>query len=205
MEKFKLNAELRKSEEKVKELRRSKIIPAVVYGHKQESLSLKIDNSEFLKVFRNAWENHIIELNIESKNIDVLVHEIQRNPITDEFNHIDFHAIVKGEKVQTHIPFAFTWNSPAKKEWCIIEQPLKELEIKCLPKDLVDNFEIDLSKLTKEGDAIRVKDLDIDSSKYTIVNSESDLIAMAELPGKRNEIQEEEEIVDEIEKTSEEK
>lgn len=204
MEKFKLNAELRNSEEKVKELRRSKLIPAVVYGHKQEALSLKLDNSEFLKVFREAWENHIIELNIESKNIDVLVHEIQRNPITDDFNHIDFHAIVKGEKVQTHIPFAFVWDSPAQKEWCIIEQPLKELEIKCLPKDLIDNFEIDLSKLVKEGDAIRVKNLDIDSSKYTIVNSENDLIAMAEVPGKRNEI-EEEESVNEVEETSEEK
>gem|GEM_PF-1728065 len=65
MEKIVLNAQKRESGENVRDLRQSKVIPAVVYGHKQETISIKLNNSELLRVYRKARENHIVELDID--------------------------------------------------------------------------------------------------------------------------------------------
>lgn len=178
MEKLILKWETRKIEESLKELRASKIVPAVVYWHKQEPIKLKMNNSDFLRTFRVAWENHIISLEVEGKKIDVLVHEVQRAPVSGDFLHVDFYAITKGEKVHTHIPLVFVWSSKASSEWAIIEELIKELEVKCLPTDLVDNFEVDLSKLENVWDNIKVADIKV-SSKIEVLNHADDVVVVA--------------------------
>jgi len=188
MEKFTLNAEVRTETEKAKELRTEKQLPAVVYGRNTEPISLKIEYSAFLKLFRKAGESHIINLVVWKKDIEVLVHAIQKQPITWEYSHIDFYAITKGEKVQTNITLIFVWESPAVREGNIVDEHLKELQIKCLPTDLVDNFEVDLSKLEKEWDSIRISDLGIDATKYEILNNLDDMVVAAHKPAKAEEI-----------------
>jgi large subunit ribosomal protein L25 len=178
MEKLILKWEKRSIEENVKELRASKIVPAVVYWHKQEPIKLKMNNSDFLRTYRVAWENHVITLELDGKKIDVLVHEVQRAPVSGDFLHIDFYAITKWEKVHTHIPLVFVWTSKAVSEWAILEELIKELEVKCLPTDLVDNFEVDLSLLENIWDNIKVSDLKV-SSKIEILNHSEDVIAVA--------------------------
>jgi len=179
MEKLVLKSENRESSECVKSLRTSKKIPAVVYWHKQENISIKVDNSDLLRTYRVAWENHIIELNIDSKKIDVLIHDVSFHPVTWNFLHVDFYAITKGEKVHTHIPLVFVWISKAKiEENAIIEELVKQLEVKCLPQDLVDSFEVDLSKLEKTWDNIKVSDLTI-PSKIEVLNSLDEVLVIS--------------------------
>jgi large subunit ribosomal protein L25 len=108
MEKFTLNAEVRNETEKARDLRIAKQLPAVVYGKKTEPISIKLNYSEFLKLFRKAGESHIINLVVDKKDIEVLVHAVQKQPITGAYTHIDFYAITKGEKVQTNIALVFT-------------------------------------------------------------------------------------------------
>jgi large subunit ribosomal protein L25 len=81
MENLNLNAQIRKDDEKLNEVRNSKMIPAVVYGKKQEAIKIKVDYSEFLKLFRVSGESHIINLDVEGKKIEVLVHEVQYAPV----------------------------------------------------------------------------------------------------------------------------
>ena len=107
MENLNLNAQIRNTEEKISEVRAAKMIPAVVYWKKQEPIAIKIDNSEFIKLFRVSWESHIINLNIGKKSIEVLVHDYQKEPVKGDFLHIDFFAITKGEKVHTKIHLSF--------------------------------------------------------------------------------------------------
>jgi len=107
MENINLNADIRTTEEKLSEVRSSKMIPAIVYGKHQESLLLKMDNSDFLRAFRKAGESHIINLKAGKENIEVLIHDIQREPVSGEFLHIDFYAITRGEKVHTNINLEF--------------------------------------------------------------------------------------------------
>lgn len=183
MENLNLNAQIRNNEEKLSEVRAAKMIPAVVYWKHQEPIAIKIDNSEFIKLFRISGESHIISLNIGKKSIEVLVHDIQREPVNGDFQHIDFFAITKGEKVHTKIHLSFVGTSKAVKEGAILEEHIKELDVKVLPKDLVDSFEVDLSKLVEMGDVIRVSDLGI-SSKFELHAHADDIVVSASKPAK---------------------
>jgi len=174
MEKLELNAELRGSEEKLRELRVSRIIPAVVYWGNQESLSIKVDATDLLRTFRKAGESTIITLKVDGKDIDVLFHDTQKEPLSWEFIHIDFYAITRGQKLTTKIHLNFIGNSEAEKEGAIISENVKELEVSCLPKDLVEGFDVDLSLLKKEEDVIKLSDLGIDTEKYEIHYLHSD-------------------------------
>ena len=82
MEKLSLNSVVRTGEGRIKDLRASKKIPAVVYGHKFKPVSVALDYSEFLKTYRVAGQTHIIKLSIDGKNQDVIVHEVQYHPVT---------------------------------------------------------------------------------------------------------------------------
>lgn len=184
MEKLNLNAQIRSTEEKLSEVRAAKMIPAVVYWKNQEPIAIKMIYSDFLKLFRISWESHIINLILNWKEIEVLVHEVQKEPVNGGYLHIDFFAVTKGEKVHTHIHLNFVGNSKAMKEWAILEEHIKELEVKVLPKDLVDSFEVDLSKLENIGDLIRVSELNIDSKKFEVLNKGEDIVVSASKPKK---------------------
>ena len=179
MEKIVLQGQKRQANECLRTLRTTRIIPAVVYGHKQEAMSIKVNNSELIRAYRVAWEHHVVELQIDGVKMDVLFHEVQRAPVSGEFIHIDFYAITKGEKVHTHIPLVFTGLSKAKtEESAIIEELLKQIEVKCFPADLVDSFEVNLSQLEKTWDNIKVSDLKI-SSKFEVINTQDEVIVLA--------------------------
>ena len=191
MSSLSLTAQVRSKEEKVVKLRKSKLLPAVVYWKKQEPICLKVGYSDFLKTFRKSGESQIIKLKLDKKDIDVLVHSLQKEPVTWDFIHVDLFAITSWEMVSTRIHFEFIWSSEASKEGAIIEEHMKEIEVKCLPKDLKESFEVDLSLLKDIWDNIRVWDLEIDTKKYEILSNENDLVVSASKP-KKVEIKEEE-------------
>lgn len=177
-----INAEKRLPEEKVKHLRKERLIPAVVYWKKQEPISIKFDYSEFLKLFRIAWESKIVNLSLGGKNIEVLIYDVVKNPINGEFQHIDLYAITKWEKVTTNIPLVFVWVAKASTEGAIIEEQMKEIEVKVLPKDLVDSIEVDISTLENIGDSIRVSDLKVNRDKFELLADENAIIVTAAQP-----------------------
>lgn len=172
-----LTAEIRAKDEKIQALRKDKLVPCVVYGKTQEPISIKIDNSTLLRAYRAAGESTIINLSVGKKQLEVLVHEVQKNPVTGDFLHIDFYAITRGEKVHTHIPLNFIGTSEAVKQGAILDEVLKEVEVKCLPRDLVDHFDVDISVLKEIGDSIRISDLNLDTQKYEIHLSGDTVVA----------------------------
>lgn len=185
MAKLVLNTEKRDLTIKNRDLRISRIIPGVVYGKTQKSISIQMDASDLLRTYREAGESHIINLKIKGikDEIEVLFHESQFEPVSGEFIHVDFYAITKGEKLTTKIHLNFVGNSAAVKEGAILSENVKELEVSCLPSDLVDSFTVDLSILKNIEDVIRLSDLKIDTSKFSIHNlHDEDAIAVANKP-----------------------
>ncbi len=182
MEKLTLKANKRFAIDSARDLRLNRKIPAVVYGKTQESTSIVFDYSEFLRTFRKAWESQIIELDLEGEKIEVLVHEIQKEPISWDFTHIDFYAITRWEKLTTNIHLNFVWDSEAAKLWAVVEELTKEIEVKCLPKDLVHDFDVDLSLLKEFEDSIKVSDIKLDTEKFEIITSLDTVIALAAKP-----------------------
>jgi large subunit ribosomal protein L25 len=181
MEKLALKSLLRTWEEKMSVLRADRKIPAVVYGHKFKPVSISLDYSEFLKLFRIAGQTHIIKLSIDGKNQDVIVHALQYHPVTWDFQHIDFMAIDAKEKIHVNIPLKLIGNSPATREWGLVDQLVDEIELKCFPADLVDHFEFDISGLTEIGQVAHLSDLKLDLKKFEIhADMETPIVSILE-------------------------
>jgi len=182
MKKIDLKAEIREAWEKLNKLREDKKIPWVVYGRKQEPISIKLNNSEIVSLINKHWKTNIISLNVWRKKIDSIIHDHQNDPVKWNFIHIDFYAITAWEKITTEIPLKFVWESEAAKMWATIEERLKEIELRCLSEDLVDAFEVDISLLKEAEDMIKVEDLWIDLEKYDLITPLEEVVASSYMP-----------------------
>lgn len=195
MTSFAITAEIRDTNQKTSEIRKKRKVPGVVYGKTQDPISFTCDASDFLRLYRKAGESNIINLKIGKVELEVLVHQTQKAPVSGDFTHIDFYAITRGEKLTTKVHLNFINESEAAKQGAIVEEMMKEIEVTCLPRDLVDHFDVDLSLLAEEGDVIRISNLKLDGEKYEISHSDEDAIASASAPKVVEEEEETEEIV----------
>lgn len=165
-QKLELNADTRVvMGSKVKTLRKSGYIPAVLYGKEQETLSLQVPAKEFVNVFRKAGESTLVYVNINNKIYPTIIHDVTRDPLTDEFLHADFYKVRLDEKIKTNVPVVFMGESPAVKDLGgIFIRNINELEVEAFPQDLPHEITVDISSLENFGDQILVKDIDLGTS-----------------------------------------
>jgi len=182
MEKFVLSSESRDVAVKTSEIRASKRIPAVVYGHGFEPKAVSVDNSEFIKTYRKAGGTHLVELAIDGKSQAVLIHETQRDPVRGDFWHIDFFAVNTKEKIHVQVPVVLVGKSQAVVEGAEIIQNTQTLDVKVLPADLIDAIEVDLAPLAKVGDVIHVSDIVAQYKKLEILTPGVESIVSAAVP-----------------------
>lgn len=147
---------------KVKRLRREGIVPAVLYGREIESVPLQIEERELGRVLAQAGEHRLIALQIDRSPTPqmVLTRDVQWDAITGRPIHVDFYAVVMTEKITTEVPLVFVGEAPAASlAGAILFEGLDEVEIECLPSDLIEAIEVDLSELKEIDQAIYVRDL----------------------------------------------
>ncbi|HEX8591586.1 MAG TPA: 50S ribosomal protein L25 [Candidatus Paceibacterota bacterium] len=154
-------------------------MPAVVYGPKQETIHISIALPEFKKVLRDAGESTVIQLQGLSKTMQVLIHEVYRDPVTTEPRHADLYAIEKGAKVEVAVPLEFVGESMAVKLGANIVKVMHELPIEAEAADLPHEIEVDISALAAVGDQIHVKDLKLPNGVVATVD-EDEVIALAQ-------------------------
>lgn len=183
-----LKADKRSADQVASKLRLEKKIPAVVYGKKTEAFSISLEYSDFLRTYRKAWESNIISLEVWKDTIDVLVYDVQKAPVSGDFTHVDFYAITRWEVLTANIHFNFIGESQWAKDGWILEELLKEIEVKCLPRNLVDHFDVDLALLTEIGSSIKISDLNLDADKYELSNEVEDVIAKVSSPREEEEL-----------------
>lgn len=141
-------------------LRKAGEIPAVFYGAGQETTSISVPVPMFKKVWREAGESSAIKVSVGTNDIDVLIHEVQVDPVTDEPIHADFLAIDMKKKIKVKVPLTFEGISNAVKTGVgNLVKVLHEIEIEALPKDLPHNLTVDISKLETLQDNITVSDI----------------------------------------------
>ena len=160
-------------------------IPAVCYGKGLKERSFMMDYQVFRKVFRQAGENTILELDVDGKEkLNVLVHDIQQDPVSEKIIHVDFINVKMDEVIRTKIPVTVVGVAPAIKELGgILMHRLDEIEVKCLPKDLVHNIDVDVSPLVDFRTSIRVKDLVIPAG-ITVMSGQDEVVATVVAPTK---------------------
>ncbi len=188
-----LEVQLRDKNHRAKDLLNQNLIPMEYYGSGVENKSLQVDYQTFRRLFRVAGTNTVIELNVDGKEkINVLVHDMQRDPVTSNIKHVDLINVRMDQEIHTKIPVELTGTAPAVKEQGgILMHHLNEVEIKCLPKDLVHSFLVSVESLVDFHSYVRVKDLEVPEG-ITILNGEEDLVATVVAPR-----EEEAEIVEE--------
>lgn len=154
-------------------------IPAVVYGPKHEAEHIALPLHEFKKVLRDAGESTVIELSGLGKNIQVLIHEVDRDPVTTNPRHADFYAIEKGAKVEVAVPLTFVGESFAVKTGANLVKVMHELPIEAEAAHLPHDIEVDISALNAIGDQIHVKDLKLPAG-VTVTVDEEEVVALAQ-------------------------
>lgn len=215
MEKITLAAQPRTQLGKLaKQLRASGLIPAVLYGKNTKPVNIQVILKKFENVYDQAGSSSLVDLAIgNEKPIKVLIQDLQTNPVTDLPIHIDFYAIKMDEKITTEIPLTFINEAPAVKE---LEGNLirnyDEIEVECLPADLVSEIEVDISPLKTFEDQIKIKDLRV-SEKIKVLEDPEEVVALVNPPRSEEELEAmeekgaaetEKEAVDEMEKKAEE-
>lgn len=205
MEKIVIKAKLRDlAQDKVKKVRREGWLPIVVYGQKKENLNLVVDYNEFLKVYRQAGNNTIVELDIEGREKEnVLLVEVDYHPLTDNPRHADALRVNMAEKITTNVPLNFIGLSKAVKDLGgTFIANINSFEVTSLPADLPKVIDVDISSLNTFEDMIYVKDIVI-SEKIKIERELDDVVAKVVPPRSEEELaeldKEVEENVDKVE------
>lgn len=183
---------------KLKDLRSEGLVPGVVYGQGKEPTLIQVDEPVLAKTFSQAGTNQLIELAIDKdKTVNVLFHEIQRDPMTQRIRHFDFYTVRMDEKIKTEVPIHFLGEAPAvHKLSAILVKNLETIEVEALPVNLPENIEVDLSGFEEIGDAVHVRDLAVPNGVEFITDPET-LIVKTDPPRSEEELAELEEEVEE--------
>ncbi|WP_411381244.1 50S ribosomal protein L25/general stress protein Ctc [Pseudomonas sp. MPB26] len=161
MNDFTLNAQARTDLGKgaSRRLRHAANIPAVVYGGNKPAESVTILSKEIAKLFENeAAYSHVIELNVDGAKQNVIVKAMQRHPSKQFIMHADFVRVVAGQKLTAIVPVHFVGEEAPVKKGGVVSHTTTELEVTCLPKDLPEFIEVDLSA-AEIGTIIHLSDL----------------------------------------------
>jgi len=199
---------------KVRSLRKKGIIPGILYGPGIKNLPLEIDLREFEKVLKEAGESSLIKLEIKEekskrKEFTVLIHEIERDPLTLKPIHIDFYQPKLKEEVEAMVPLIFEGEAKAVKELGgTLVKNISEVKVKALPLNLPKEIKVNIEKLKTFEDEIFVSDLKL-SEGVKILKEPQEIVASVSPPEKIEEelakpIEEKVEEVEKVEKKKEE-
>lgn len=192
MEQIVLNAELRNVTGKaVRHMRREGYIPAVVYGHRTEPVSLQIAERALRQTLRVAGTNRLITLNVAGQETPrmVLVRELQRDALRHSVLHVDFYQVIMTEKITAEVPIVLIGESKlVKGGGGLLFQGLDTIEVECLPGDLPDHVEIDLSALVEVDQTVMVHELMV-GDKVQIL-TDADEVVVKILPPEAEEVEE---------------
>ncbi|MBE3119075.1 MAG: 50S ribosomal protein L25 [Candidatus Atribacteria bacterium] len=168
----------------VRALRRSGLLPAVIYGHNVEPISISLEGREAGRVLGRLSSSSLITIDLEGKEYPSLVREKQQNHIKRTLIHVDFMVVSLTEKIRANVGIVLTGDSPAVKDFnAMLINGLSELEVEAFPQDLPKSIVVDISALVKIGDGIHVRDIVL-SDKVQVLDTPDEMIILATAPAK---------------------
>lgn len=173
---------------KLTELRKEGYVPAVVYGYKTEATSISVKERELLKTLQTTGRNGVIQLNVDGKDINVVLNDYQSDALKGEIQHADFLAINMTEELEVDVLVHLVGESVGLKEGGVLQQPNREVTIKVRPSDIPDTFDIDISNL-QIGETITVAEIRA-KSKYEILNEDDHALVLISSPRTAAEMEE---------------
>lgn len=158
-----------------------------------------MDLDDFRDLYKATLERtNFIFINVDGEEYRTLIKEIQIEPVSREVLHIDFQEIYSGQKIAIKVPIRLIGEAPGLQEGGVLESHLREIEIECLPKNLPDHIEVDISELGL-GDSIQLENVIEKYPDINILQSAFSSIVSVQLPLVEEEEEEEEEEPEELE------
>jgi len=141
-----------------RKIRRSGRIPGVLYGRAGKAISIDLDAMDFALGVKGISESTIVKVDVDGKLYDAFVKDTQRNILDGKVLHVDFYEVESGVSVRTRVTIQLKGTAAGVREGGVLEFPLHDLEVECLPKDLPERIELDISNLGV-NQSIHVRDL----------------------------------------------
>ncbi len=196
MQKHSLSANKRNPEEKLSKIRPNST-PANVFGPDVNSTSIQVSTKEFLHVFQDTGESALIYLQLDKKEITVMVEEVQWHHIKDLPIHISFKVLSLSEKTEASIPVEIVGEIEIPEAVLVVVRD--EIDVRALPTDLPEKFVVSVDHLTEIGQSITLADLEFDQNKIDlVVGDEGDEAPIVLIQEVKEEPEEEEEVETEI-------
>jgi len=170
------------------DLRAKGVMPAVLYGPKEDSTPIAINAQQFERLFKQAGETTIIKLTGVGEEKDTLIHDVQFHPVTDKPLHADFYVLEKGKKITLNIPLEFVGVAPAEKLGHILVKALHEVEIEVAPAELPQHLEVDISTLENVGDHVLASQIVLPKSAELKVNPEEIVVSVTAFVEEKEEV-----------------
>ena len=165
-------------------------LPAIVYGHNTEATPITLDKLEFQKVFVKSGRTHLVDLALDGRTEKVLVREIQTHPRRLGPIHVDFYQVNLQEKIEVEVPVHLVGESAAVKRGdADILQPMHSVRVECLPSDIPEAFEIDITPLEEIDMELRVAELKVPQG--VTVLDEPDQLVVKIVPKRELKVEEE--------------
>jgi large subunit ribosomal protein L25 len=184
MQKFILKADKRTIlGSKVKQLRRTGVVPANLFGKTIDSQAIQVSAVEFNRVYKEAGETSIIWVKVEGeeKERPTLVTAVHFNPMTGDKLHVDFHQVNLKEKVTANVPVEIIGESElVNTNMAVLSQSLNEIEIEALPTDIPESITFDISSLKAIGDHLLVSDAKVSAEVEIKTDPEQMVISLQE-------------------------
>jgi large subunit ribosomal protein L25 len=199
MEQYTLKAQRRTvTGKQVRRLRREGQVPAIIYGHRIDPLAVQIDELALDHLLQQVGGNQLIKLQVgdDDATRTVLLRDVQREPIKRRPLHVDLYEVVMTERIRAEIPVVFRGTSPVVESGeGLLQHGVETVEVECLPGNLIQSIEIDVSQLTAIDQEITVGDLQFADDLEILSDPETSLARV--LPVQEEVIEEVEEVVPE--------
>lgn len=165
-------------------LRRSGVVPAVVYGDGKPGLSIQVDRHQFEKTMgRHLDEHPILDLDVKGLGAKkVLLQDVQYHPISGLVIHVDFHEVSMTKKLRIEMPIRLVGEpTGVTQQGGVLEHLLRVVMIECLPTDILEHVDVDVSGLSI-GQSLNVRNIVLDPAKYRIVSDGAIAVAAVKAP-----------------------
>ena len=198
--------ELQKREAKgtiaAKELRNKSLVPGVIYGDQIEARHFSVEANKLLKLFKTHGMSTLFDVKVgdEKEGVKVIIQDIQKDPVTDQFKHVDLYQVRMDKKLHTEVHLEFTGEALSVKDLggTLVKQ-IDKLPIECLPANLIHELEVPIDTLKTFEDSINVSDLNLPEGVETDLDSTS-RVASVSAPRTEEEMAElEEEVKTDVE------
>jgi large subunit ribosomal protein L25 len=180
MEKVVLQAEKRNvTGKQVKAMRREGKLPAVIYGRHTEPINILLDAHGASLTLGRLTSSSLVTIALDGKEYPTLVREKQRDYIKNRLLHVDFLTVSLTENIRATVSIQLHGVSAAVKDYnAVLVNNLESLEVECLPTDLPERIDLDISVLARPGDGIRVRDIAV-SDKVRVLDDPDTMVVVA--------------------------